>query len=718
MATLMKKTTRVLWSSWLITAFMVSISLAAVPSGDPAKNGKSGPASYRITAVNWEQSPEEYSLRIKGGSAPTYTMYELFEPLRVIIDIADASLESSVTLPVEVPKGPVSRVSGKVLTDKKPSIARIELFLNEEHDYTVDRTNNDIVVRFPTRPTDQPTYATATPPAVIKSAGNTGPSEAATPEKVTGATGNQLLTEENVSSLAETSHATKVMDIEITKDSQETRVYLKADGPIKSYKKVLLGKNPSANRPDRMYLDLNNLRLAKSFETRSVGTAALDKIRTAKRQGGFRIVFDSGLDQMFDYSVSERPDGLLVTIKEPSSTPGVSTPVSIVDQAAQNLQQQEIDILSAAQTTGGDVSLSAAGDGAEVEPAKPSLTSATVFDETNFDASGDAEVKKPFKAPSPRDMSFAGYNKQRITVDFYKIDLHNVFRLFGEISNLNIVVDEAVGGSLTLALNDVPWDFALDIILNLKDLQKEERFNTIVISPKSKSFTWPERALDNVEFKSDIKIQQAEQADGGLKISKRLEVPETVIEAKKLIHQANVSERKGDFPAAIAFYEEAFKKWDDNANLAKRIASLCLVNVEQNAKAVHYARTALKLSPEDNDAALQAAIGLARMKRTAEAKEFFDLSVTGDKPSSEALSSYSSFCEEQLDYDCSLTQLKRHEELHGDTLDIMVNKARIYDKQGKQNLAAQEYRTILLSGYELPPDLARYVKGRAALAGR
>lgn len=683
MATLMKKTIRILWASWLISAFMVTTSFAAVPSGDSAKPGKSSPAAYRITAINWEQSPEGDLLRIRGGAAPTYTMYELFEPLRVIIDVADASLELSVALPMDLPRGPVSRVNGKVLTDKKPTVARIELILGEDHDYSVDRAGNDIVVRFPAGPSDQPAQTTA--------------AIAAAPPQASAAA------EADLSSLVQTSQASRVLDIEVAKDTHETRVYLKADGPIKNYKKVLLGKNPTANRPDRMYLDLNNLRLSRAFETRTVGTAALDKIRTAKREDGFRIVFDSGLDKLFAYSISERPDGLLVTIKEP---PAMEIS-DILPTGMETAMAQE----------SGNLSPSSAGSAAESEPARPSLSSAADLDEPGLDVRETNKVTRAAKPPAQRDLSFAGYTKQRITVDFYKIDLHNVFRLFGEISNLNIVVDEAVGGSLTLALNDVPWDFALDIILNLKDLQKEERFNTIVISPKSKSFTWPERALDNIEFKSDIKIQQAEQDQGGLKISKRMEVPETVIEAKKLIHQANLSERKGDFATAIALYEEAFSKWSDNVNLAKRISALCLINLEQNAKAVHYARTTLKLSPGDSDAALQAAIGLARMKRSAEAKEFFEMSVSGEKPSSEALSSYSSFCEEQLDYDCSLTQLKRHEDLHGDTLDTMVSKARIYDKQGKLDLASLEYRTILLSGYELPPDLARYVKGRAALAG-
>jgi type IV pilus assembly protein PilQ len=48
----------------------------------------------------------------------------------------------------------------------------------------------------------------------------------------------------------------------------------------------------------------------------------------------------------------------------------------------------------------------------------------------------------------------------------------------------------------------------------------------------------------------------------------------------------------------------------------------------------------------------------------------------------------------------------------------MVSKARIHDKQGQRDAAAAQYQAILLSGYEIPPDLARYIKGRASLANQ
>jgi len=312
---------------------------------------------------------------------------------------------------------------------------------------------------------------------------------------------------------------------------------------------------------------------------------------------------------------------------------------------------------------------------------------------------------------------FAGYTKQRITVDFYKIDLHNVFRLFGEISNLNMIVDEGVGGSLTLALNDVPWDFALDIILNLKNLKKEERYNTIVISKKSKKFDWPERALQKLDLEINTEIQESQQNKEGLQVNRmRQEVSDVVREAKKLIHMAQTSEKLGNYATALPLYEDAFAKWPENIIIAKRIAALCLVQLGQNAKAVHYAKVALRANPNDYSSALQAAIGLAKMEKDDESEEFFKIATSGVSPASEALSSYASFFEEKEQYDRAIEMLVRHGDIHGDTLGTMLSKARIHDKQGRQDLAAEEYQAILLSGYEIPPDLARYIKGRVSLA--
>jgi type IV pilus assembly protein PilQ len=348
------------------------------------------------------------------------------------------------------------------------------------------------------------------------------------------------------------------------------------------------------------------------------------------------------------------------------------------------------------------------------EEAKVSETTAAVSSpEKSEPVSMPAQVPVG-TSPALEEFAYAGYEKQPITVDFYKIDLHNVFRLFGEISGMNIVIAQGVGGTLTLALDNVPWDFVLDVILNLQNLQAIERYNTLVIAPKGATFAWPERAEEKVAVKKDKAILMEGEK---LQVVQKMEMSPEVLEAQKLIREAHALEKQEQFEDALILYEKAFEMWPDNGKLAGRLASLYLVHLGMNAKAVYYGKEALKIDENDAISALYTAIGLANMKRNAEAKEYFETAVSSKRPDSEALISYAMFSEENGSYLDALLLLARHEDLYGDSLDTMIARARILDKEGNSDKAAAEYRAILLSGYQLPADLTRFIKGRLALEG-
>ncbi len=308
--------------------------------------------------------------------------------------------------------------------------------------------------------------------------------------------------------------------------------------------------------------------------------------------------------------------------------------------------------------------------------------------------------------------NFSGYNKKRITVDFYKIDLHNVFRMLKEVSGSNIIVAQGVSGTLTLALDDVPWDFALDIILNLKDLQKEERFNTIIIHPKNMAFVWPERAEENLTIETDEKLTKQES----LVFQTQENLPPGVAEAKKLIARGRKAEKNDDAENAVQLYEKALKKWPENGKLANKIASIYLVQLRQNAKAAFFANKALTVDKANSSAALNAAIAHANMREIGQAQQYFDQSVSAGKPDQAALLSYAAFSEEHNHLDAAIRLLKKHDKLYGQHLNSMVAQARILDKQGKHETATEVYRSILLAGFRIPPDLKRFILQRINLS--
>ncbi len=310
------------------------------------------------------------------------------------------------------------------------------------------------------------------------------------------------------------------------------------------------------------------------------------------------------------------------------------------------------------------------------------------------------------------NFDFSGYKRERISVDFYKIDLHNVFRLFRQVSGLNLIVDESVSGSLTVALNDVPWDFALDIILNLSDLEKEERFNTVIIYPKNKEFEWPERATDNLSFKANLEIAEQE----ALIIQQSANQPKEIMQAKELMRKARIEEKANDYEDAAAFYVQAVDLWPSNSKLTERLSALYLVRLGMNAKAVFYAKKSLEVTPDNYKAALYAAIAMANMNRIPEAVEYFSQSISGSPPMEEALASYAAFSESNGSPAAALKLYDKYNAIYGESVNTMVAKARIYDVLDMKDKAKEQYESIIASGFQLSIDLKKYIESRLAEA--
>lgn len=76
-----------------------------------------------------------------------------------------------------------------------------------------------------------------------------------------------------------------------------------------------------------------------------------------------------------------------------------------------------------------------------------------------------------------------GYVGEKLSLNFQDIEIRSVLQLLADFTDLNIVVSDSVQGKLTLRLKNVPWDQALDIILQSKALDKREAGNVIMVAP-------------------------------------------------------------------------------------------------------------------------------------------------------------------------------------------------------------------------------------------
>ncbi|WNK19520.1 type IV pilus secretin PilQ [Halomonas piscis] len=87
-------------------------------------------------------------------------------------------------------------------------------------------------------------------------------------------------------------------------------------------------------------------------------------------------------------------------------------------------------------------------------------------------------------APSaPEPGAEKSYDGQRLSLNFQDIEVRAVLSTLAEFTGLNIVASDSVDGRVTLNLNNVPWDQALDLILQSKQLASRKRGNVIVVAP-------------------------------------------------------------------------------------------------------------------------------------------------------------------------------------------------------------------------------------------
>nr|WP_240687753.1 type IV pilus secretin PilQ [Alkanindiges illinoisensis] len=75
------------------------------------------------------------------------------------------------------------------------------------------------------------------------------------------------------------------------------------------------------------------------------------------------------------------------------------------------------------------------------------------------------------------------YTGQKLSLNFQDIDVRSVLQLIADFTNLNLVASDSVNGRITIRLQNVPWDQALDIILKTKGLDKRRTGNVIMVAP-------------------------------------------------------------------------------------------------------------------------------------------------------------------------------------------------------------------------------------------
>ena len=121
------------------------------------------------------------------------------------------------------------------------------------------------------------------------------------------------------------------------------------------------------------------------------------------------------------------------------------------------------------------------------------------------------EVKQVIPDPNKLTQgSKAGFTGEKLSLNFQNVEVRSVLNVIADFTDLNIITSDAVGGSLTLRLKDVPWDQALQIILDTRGLDMRKNGNVVWIAPRDELATKEKLMLESQQQIGELEAVRTE----------------------------------------------------------------------------------------------------------------------------------------------------------------------------------------------------------------
>jgi type IV pilus assembly protein PilQ len=442
----------------LAGAALAGLLAASASGADPPR-----PAN-EIRAIDVSGGPGAAEILIRGTRPPSYTVFKLQDPPRLVVDLAGADV-TRVAAPVAVHRGGVRQVTTAQYKDDRSAVGRVIVGLEPSARYEVTPQGDALVVKVasagapsaeaaapatPLTPTPPVERAKPSPPAPAGGEGR-GVAGRAVPGPAAPAD-NVLSRRVDEAKVAHTAHAVTGVS------SVGGSVTVRLDGQVARFEVVELVN------PPRLALDLAGVSRAPRGPVKLRG--AFLQARFGRESDRVRVVLDAA-GELPKIEVKRVAGGIAVLPRQPARAEA----------------PRAKPVLAAAP---------AAAPPAPRDPAAARIAAAPAAEEAPVvitDAAGRrAEPAAAGFAAEAPGLALTGapqakaYTGRRITLEFHDIEIRNLLRLIADVSKRNIVVADDVTGRVTVALRNVPWDQALELVLKTKGLDKEELGNVIRVA--------------------------------------------------------------------------------------------------------------------------------------------------------------------------------------------------------------------------------------------
>jgi type IV pilus assembly protein PilQ len=285
---------------------------------------------------------------------------------------------------------------------------------------------------------------------------------------------------------------------------------------------------------------------------------------------------------------------------------GNSVVVDLMKSALPDILRRRLDVKDFG-TPVQEVSASANGDMVRV-----SIAAAGQWDHVAWQTDRRLVVEVRPQKPDERGNG-RGYHGEKLSLNFQNIEVRALLQVIADFTGLNVIASDSVGGNLTLRLKDVPWDQALDIVMQARGLDMRKSGNVLWIAPKDELLTKERLELEQRAQISELEplvtetfqlnYQKAEafqkvfgldgQPGRGSILSRRgsasaeprsnklfvTDTPAKLEEVRRLIRLTDVQQRQVMIEARIVEADDSFNK-----NLGARLGYLDL-NAVRGGKA-------------------------------------------------------------------------------------------------------------------------------------
>ncbi|MBN2372089.1 MAG: AMIN domain-containing protein, partial [Vicinamibacteria bacterium] len=419
-----------------------------------AEAGNTEERAQAVLSGIWQESDGNSTrLTIESNAPLTYTYYSP-DPLTLVMDIPEVDA-AKVPAKINVGSREVEavRVTNMARADGR-RLVRLEIRLANLAPYQIFSADNRLTVLFESPGADSRPAANASErlPISATATGQESASERAreVPSVDRRDFEEQAAVEKSESPIrtqsppTSTHPASALLDVSYISAQGRLEVVLSADGRLR-YQDFFLAN------PDRLVVDLTDVMVQSSTKRLDIDHEFVRRIRMSQFSASSpkvaRVVFD--LTSRSEYRIVEGSDGIKVLFGEGERAS--PEPLAALGPAPDMVSSAVIE---------------------SVVPAPPTLETLPAMQILPSDSFEGREI-------GPADKPFIGHP---ISMDFKDGDLQDIFRLFADISGLNIVVNPGVSGKVTLKLTEVPWDQALDLILRTNSLGYSQEGNVIRIA--------------------------------------------------------------------------------------------------------------------------------------------------------------------------------------------------------------------------------------------